>query len=54
MCTFEKDECDWLEADKDDADWQRKSGPSHTNSTGPQADHTLGNSEGQSHLLGEY
>ena len=46
MCTFEKDECYWMESHSDDADWQRIRGPTRSNLTGPQVDHTLGTEAG--------
>ena len=49
-CTFQKDECYWLEGKHDDADWQRNKGPTSTNLTGPAVDHTLGNETGSNHL----
>ncbi|XP_036360425.1 MAM and LDL-receptor class A domain-containing protein 1-like isoform X2 [Octopus sinensis] len=45
-CTFEKDYCKWTHNKSDVFLWQRKQGPTDSSSTGPQTDHTYGNSSG--------
>nr|XP_032833052.1 MAM and LDL-receptor class A domain-containing protein 1-like [Petromyzon marinus] len=45
-CTFESGWCYWDQDPFDSADWQRLSGPSSPASTGPDVDHTFGNSSG--------
>ncbi|XP_078476033.1 MAM and LDL-receptor class A domain-containing protein 1-like [Lampetra planeri] len=45
-CTFESGWCYWDQDPYDSADWQRLSGPSSPATTGPDVDHTLGNSSG--------
>lgn len=46
VCNFEKNTCSWKNLKTDDFDWLRHRGRSASSSTGPTADHTLGNSKG--------
>ncbi|CAN9501226.1 unnamed protein product [Ophioblennius macclurei] len=45
-CTFEQGRCFWRQSQDDDNDWIRVQGPLFPESTGPNIDHTLGNSSG--------
>ncbi|KAH3887720.1 hypothetical protein DPMN_011739 [Dreissena polymorpha] len=46
-CNFEKDLCDWTNANAgDDFDWERIQGATASNNTGPQTDHTLNSAYG--------
>ncbi|OPL21278.1 hypothetical protein AM593_06749, partial [Mytilus galloprovincialis] len=41
-CDFEADLCNWHQDKMDDGDWRIHSGPTATDKTGPDSDHTLG------------
>ncbi|KAM4726936.1 enteropeptidase [Anableps anableps] len=45
-CNFEDGLCFWRQQQDDEGDWIRTSGSTFPSSTGPSADHTLGNSSG--------
>ncbi|XP_062402503.1 enteropeptidase [Sardina pilchardus] len=45
-CSFEDGMCFWRQEPEDDGDWIRVQGPTFPPSTGPSADHTLGNASG--------
>ncbi|CAN0379209.1 unnamed protein product [Lampetra fluviatilis] len=45
-CSFESGWCYWDQDPDDSADWERLSGPSSPATTGPDVDHTFGNSSG--------
>ncbi|MED6285402.1 hypothetical protein CHARACLAT_028954, partial [Characodon lateralis] len=45
-CSFEDGVCFWRQQQDDEGDWIRASGSTYPPSTGPSADHTLGNSSG--------
>jgi len=45
-CTFEKNQCGWVNTDKDNFDWQRKQGKTLSVGTGPSVDHTTGTNLG--------
>uniref|UniRef100_A0A3Q2U0K8 Transmembrane serine protease 15 n=1 Tax=Fundulus heteroclitus TaxID=8078 RepID=A0A3Q2U0K8_FUNHE len=45
-CSFEDGVCFWRQMQDDEGDWIRTSGSTFPPSTGPSADHTLGNSSG--------
>uniref|UniRef100_A0A3B3V4R9 Transmembrane serine protease 15 n=1 Tax=Poecilia latipinna TaxID=48699 RepID=A0A3B3V4R9_9TELE len=46
-CSFEDGVCFWRQQQDDEGDWIRTSGPTFPSSTGPNSDHTLGNSSGE-------
>ncbi|XP_071486324.1 MAM and LDL-receptor class A domain-containing protein 1-like [Diadema antillarum] len=45
-CNFEKGMCSWQNRDGDNFDWERTSGATNFDNTGPSYDHTLGNDQG--------
>ncbi|XP_063437904.1 integumentary mucin C.1-like [Mytilus trossulus] len=45
-CNFEAGLCNWHQDKMDDGDWRIHSGPTATDKTGPDSDHTLGNEKG--------
>uniref|UniRef100_A0A087YLI9 Transmembrane serine protease 15 n=1 Tax=Poecilia formosa TaxID=48698 RepID=A0A087YLI9_POEFO len=45
-CSFEDGVCFWRQQQDDEGDWIRTSGPTFPSSTGPNSDHTMGNSSG--------
>lgn len=45
-CTFEKNQCGWVNTDKDNFDWKRKQGRTPSIGTGPSVDHTTGTNQG--------
>lgn len=45
-CTFEKNQCGWVNTDKDNFDWRRKQGRTPSIGTGPSVDHTTGTNQG--------
>ncbi|XP_043996530.1 enteropeptidase [Gambusia affinis] len=45
-CSFEDGMCFWRQQQDDEGDWMRTSGATFPSSTGPNSDHTLGNSSG--------
>ena len=45
-CTFEKNQCGWVNTVKDNFDWQRKQGRTPSFGTGPSVDHTTGTNLG--------
>ncbi|XP_071138950.1 uncharacterized protein [Mytilus edulis] len=45
-CDFEADLCNWHQDKMDDGDWRIHSGPTATDKTGPDSDHTLGSEQG--------
>lgn len=47
-CDFEADLCGYSQDKQgDDADWERRRGPTPTSYTGPRGDHTMGLGEGR-------
>uniref|UniRef100_A0A3P9N790 Uncharacterized protein n=1 Tax=Poecilia reticulata TaxID=8081 RepID=A0A3P9N790_POERE len=46
-CSFEDGVCFWRQQQDDEGDWMRTRGPTFPSSTGPNSDHTLGNSSGE-------
>ena len=48
-CDFESDLCTWQNAETAvDVEWVRNSGPTPTEGTGPDVDHTIGTEQGKS------
>lgn len=45
-CTFESNQCGWVNTDKDNFDWKRKQGRTPSYGTGPSVDHTTGTNQG--------
>jgi MAM domain, meprin/A5/mu len=45
-CTFEDGMCGWRNVGNKELEWNRHSGKTPTNLTGPSVDHTLNNSSG--------
>eukprot|EP00058_Branchiostoma_floridae_P011221 XP_002596709.1 hypothetical protein BRAFLDRAFT_219050 [Branchiostoma floridae] len=45
-CDFERNFCNWEQSDQDNFDFQRGQGSTDTSYTGPQMDHTKGNTRG--------
>ncbi|XP_033104873.1 MAM and LDL-receptor class A domain-containing protein 2-like [Anneissia japonica] len=46
-CDFDKDFCDWTQAEEtDEFDWLRNNGPTNSIDSGPSRDHTTGTSKG--------
>ena len=45
-CTFESNQCGWINTDKDNFDWSRKRGRTPSFGTGPSVDHTTGTNQG--------
>ena len=51
-CNFEKGRCTWTNAQTgDDFDWKDGTGSTTSGATGPNSDHTLGNSRGMTLIL---
>lgn len=45
-CTFESNQCGWINTDKDNFDWRHKQGRTPSIGTGPSVDHTTGTNQG--------
>ena len=46
LCTYENNQCGWINHDKDNFDWKRKQGRTPSIGTGPSVDHTTGGNRG--------